>query len=88
MAIWLYATPGGLADGLIGGLFALPYRAGRHLARVVFTGSSVRDPVAYRVAPLIGVATEILVLTFVWLVIARLVRRVRKQPPGGEKQPS
>jgi hypothetical protein len=74
MPIWIHASPGGLTDKIIGGMFHVPYRAGKHLAHVLFPDSAARSTTRYYLAPMFGVAGEILLLTAVWLAGFGVVR--------------
>jgi len=82
--VWIRATPGGVADRLIGGLFSPAYRVGKHLAHVVFPNSSIPNTTAYYVAPLIGVAGELLLLILLWLIGIGVVRWTQSPKPDGE----
>ena len=82
--VWIRATPGGVADRLIGGLFSPAYRVGKHLAHVVFPNSSIPNTTAYYVTPLIGVAGEVLLLISLWLIGIGGVRWTRVSKHGGE----
>jgi len=72
--IWVHASPGGIVDTIIGGMFHVPYRAGKHLAHVLFPDSATRSTTRYYLAPIFGVAGEILILTSVWLTGFSVVR--------------
>jgi hypothetical protein len=72
--IWIHASPGGLADTIIGGLFHVPYRVGKHFAHLLFPDSVTRNTTRYYLAPMMGIAGEILLLTALWLAGIRVVR--------------
>jgi hypothetical protein len=72
--IWIHASAGGLADKIIGGLFHVPYRVGKHLAHVLFPDSATRSTTRYYLAPMMGVAGEIVFLTAVCLAGICVVR--------------
>jgi hypothetical protein len=84
--IWIYSSPGGLADRVIGGLFYVPYRLGKHLAHVVFhdhgPDRAIRNTTGYYVAPLMGIAGEVLLLMALWFIAIQMVRwmRAKKTP--------
>ena len=86
-AIWTTAKPGGVYDKIVGGLFSIPYRAGKHLTHVALPNTSVRSATAYYLAPVVGICTEILALLLLCLAamaIARSARGTRRgsQVPG------
>lgn len=84
-AVWTVATPGGLYDKIVGGLFSIPYRAGKHLTHVILPNTSVRNASAYYLAPVVGICSEILLLLLFWLTmiaIARLARGTRLDSPA------
>jgi hypothetical protein len=76
--IWIYSSPDGLADRVIGGLFRVPYRWGKLLAHLVFPDlgpdNTIRNTTGYYVAPLMGIAGEVLLLAVLWLIGIRIVR--------------
>src|SRR5215469_218350 len=83
-AVWTVAPPGGLYDKIVGGLFSIPYRAGKHLTHVVLPNTSVRNATAYYLAPVVGICSEILLLLLLWLTviaIGRLARGARLDGP-------
>jgi hypothetical protein len=82
--IWIHASPGGLVDTIIGGMFHIPYRVGKHLAHVLFPDSATRNTTRYYLAPIIGVAGEIVLLTALWLTAICVVywRQSPKHKPS------
>jgi hypothetical protein len=77
--IWIHASQGGWVDRVIGGLFYLPYRAGKHFAHVVFPNDATRNTTGYYAAPLMGVAGEVLFLMVLWFVSVRIWNRIRNR---------
>ncbi|MGA9041468.1 MAG: hypothetical protein WB421_13105 [Terriglobales bacterium] len=89
--IWTHSSPGGIVDRAIGGLFYAPYRLGKHLAHVAFPDHgpdrAIRNPTGYYIAPLMGIAGEILFLMALWLIGIRIVHWMwaRKRHRDGTK---
>jgi hypothetical protein len=75
--VWVYCSPGGLADRVIGALFSPPYRAGKHVAHLIFRDSSLRNATAYYIAPFLGAIGEVLFLMGLWVIGMGLVRWIR-----------
>jgi hypothetical protein len=83
-ALWTMATPGGLYDKIVGGLFSLPYRAGKHLTHVMLPNTSVRNATAYYIAPVVGIGSEILFLLLLWLAVLAIARSGRRVKRDGQ----
>jgi hypothetical protein len=77
--IWIHSSPGGLVDRAIEGLFYLPYRAGKHLAHVVFPDGATRNTTRYYAAPLMGAMGEVFLLMALWFIGIRVVRWQRAE---------
>lgn len=77
MPIWIHSSPGGLVDRVIGTVFSPAYLAGKHLAHLAFPNSENRNTTAHLVAPLTGVAGELLELMTLWFVGIRVLYTLR-----------
>lgn len=84
MLIWLYSSPGGLVDRVIATVFSPAYLAGKHLAHVAFPNAENRNTTAHLIAPLTGVAGELLELTTLWFVGKWVLSlcRTKRRPHG------
>ena len=83
-AAWTVATPGGLYDKVVGGVFSIPYRAGKHLTHVILPNTSVRNATAYYLAPVVGICSEILLLLLLWLTLIAIGRLARGTRLGSQ----
>jgi len=83
-AVWTVATPEGLYDKIVGGLFSIPYRAGKHLTHIILPNTSIRNATAYYLAPLVGVCSEILLLLLLWLTVIAIARLARGTRLGSQ----
>ncbi|MBV8477230.1 MAG: hypothetical protein JOZ36_11235 [Acidobacteria bacterium] len=86
--IWTYSASGGIVDRTIGALLDVPYRAGKHLAHVLFPDVSVPNAKAYYAAPLLGAAAEILLFMALWGAILAMFRLSRGEKARGRTPPS
>lgn len=83
-ALWTIAKPGGVYDKIVGGLFSIPYRAGKHLTHLALPNTSVRSATAYYLAPVVGIGAEILALLILWLAAMAFARSARRPRRGGQ----
>jgi hypothetical protein len=66
--LWSHASTGGLADKIVGSVLSPSYQLGKHLAHICFPNYNSRNATGTYLAPVFGVAAEILFLTALWLL--------------------
>jgi hypothetical protein len=81
MAIDMQSPQGGLVDTAIWRLLAPVYRVGFYVGTILFPAHSARGTSLPAVS--LGAAAEILVLTALWFVGIRVVRRIRSERQNG-----
>jgi|SRR5277367_327591 len=77
--VWTQSSTGGLTDKIVGTVLSPSYQLGKHFAHVCFPNYNSRNATGTYLAPVFGVAAEILFLTVLWLLAVWIRARTRSR---------